>query len=61
MGATYGVRVDLGNELETLEVVKSTAADDGDLDGLQRVRQRAEGGPNRGMQVSVPEQLLLLR
>jgi len=31
---TYGIRVDLSNELEALEVVEATATDDSDLDGL---------------------------
>lgn len=31
---TYGIRVDLGNKLEALEVVEATATDDSDLDGL---------------------------
>lgn len=31
---TYGIRVDLGNELEAVEVVEATATDDSNLDGL---------------------------
>lgn len=34
-GRTYGIGVDFSNDLETLEVVETTAADDSNLDGLE--------------------------
>lgn len=39
----YSVRVHLGNKFDTLKVVESTAANDGNLDGLFKRKERTNG------------------